>query len=494
MLQPEEWMTIKTLSKKGVSQREIARMLGISRNTVKKQLTEEHPPQYRRSVPCQSILDAYRDYLLARLKEYPTLTARRLYRELQTQGYTGSYETVVIFTRKHRVKKDPQAYERFETPPGQQAQVDWGECSDKIDHFGVQRKVYLFSMTLGFSRVQYIEFTLDMKMPTLMRCLLKAFRYFGGIPRELLFDNMKTVVDEHIGDHVRFNERFLDFANHYGFLPRATRVCYPEGKGKVERSIQYVWSSFYTGRKFDSLAQMNNEARDWLENVCNIRLHGTTGARPIDRLAEERTHLQTVRQEEYDICDIVLRKVCKDCYFSYKQNYYSVPHTHVGKTVQVKVYADELKVYDGTTLIATHRLCLLRNQFIKDPSHFKGIIRRRRGSIESYRQRFSRYSDIGIRFINSAIEERQPNPYYHWKRILELAEEYPEESVVTALRHCLDYKVFAFATFRNVLSRLPASPGSRPRMVTVCGRCREDLPTDVTRPLAYYDIAMPAAN
>ncbi len=186
--------------------------------------------------------------------------------------------------RNHLRQKTPEAYQRYETGPGLQARVDWGECSEPIIHFGVKRKVYVFSMTLGYSRTQYIDFALDMTASTLMRCHLNAFRYFGGVPFTIIYDNMKTVVIEHIEDKVRFNERFLDFAHHYSFEPQAVPVCYPEGKGKVERSIGYIWSSFYTGRSFEGLVDLNNQGRRWLNEVCNIRIHGTTGERPIDRL------------------------------------------------------------------------------------------------------------------------------------------------------------------------------------------------------------------
>jgi len=145
VITPEEWMTIKTLNKKGVSQRGIARTLGISRNTVKRRLFEEHPPHYHRTEPYPLILEDYMDYLTERLKTYPTLTADRLYRELQEQGYDGSYETVARYIRTHRPEKDPQAYERFETPPGRQVQVDWGECPDSIVHFGVSAS-FMFSV------------------------------------------------------------------------------------------------------------------------------------------------------------------------------------------------------------------------------------------------------------------------------------------------------------------------------------------------------------
>ena len=494
MTTPEEWMTIKTLKRKGFSQRGIARTLGISRNTVKRHLTEEHPPHYQREAQYPTILDGYRDYLAERLKSYPTLSADRLYRELLEQGYTGSYETVARYIRKHLSRKEVQAYERFETDPGMQAQVDWGECSDPIMHFGIKRKVYVFSMTLGYSRMQYIEFTVDMTQSTLMRCHLNAFKYFGGVPSAILYDNMKTVVLENLGERIQFNERFLDFANHYGFEPKATKVCYPEGKGKVERTIGYIWSSFYTGRKFESLSELNNEGRLWLDGVCNVRIHGTTGIRPVDRMEEERSHLQPLRAEEYDICQIEFRKVHKDCYFSYKQNYYSVPHIYIRQTIQVKVYHDHLQALHDGKVIAVHRLCPYRRQFIKDPSHFKGIVRRQRGAVENYRGKFERYGEIGIRFLNAGIEDCHPNIYYHWRKILELAEDYPEESVQTALGHCLDYKAFAFSTFRNVLSRLPMRKEANPPQITVCGRCREDLPDEVTRPLAYYELAMPAAN
>jgi len=493
MLKPEEWLTIKTLLNKGLSQRAIARTLGISRNTVRRYIKREHPPEFRREAPWLSILEPYADYITERLREYPKLTADRLHRELQQQGFTGSYETVARFVREHRPDKEPQAYERFETLPGQQAQVDWGECPDPIIHFGVKRKVYAFTMTLGYSRASYVEFTVDTTAASLMRCCLNAFRCFGGAPQELLFDNMKTVVVEHVGDRVEFNPKFLDFAGHYGFEPKATRVCYPEGKGKVERMIGYLWSSFVTGQKFDGLAQMNSEVRVWLDTICNVRIHGTTGARPVDRLEEERRHLQPVRAEDYDICDVTPRKVHKDCCFSFRRNYYSVPHAYVGRTVQVKVYADRLKVVCADQVIAEHGLCPWQRQFIKDPAHFAGIVRRPRGALERYRRQFERYGEVGLRFLRGAVEECQPNLYYHWQRILALAEHYPDASVQTALAHCLDYRAFGYITFRNVLVKIPARRQPALLPTFVCGVCRPDLPTDVTRPLAYYDLALPAA-
>jgi len=495
MITPEEWLSIKTLKQKGHSQRQIAKILGISRNTVKKHLTNTKQPSYKREAPYLSVIDNFKDYIQERLEKYPKLSADRIYREITEKGFSGSYETVARYIRLHQRKKTPQAYERFETLPGQQAQVDWGECSDKLNHFGVQKKVYAFTMTLGYSRSQYVEFTLDMSLETLLHCHINAFQYFGGMPQNILYDNMKTVVEDHIGDVVRFNKRFLDFAAYYGFQPHATRVCYPEAKGKVERAIGYVWSSFYIGREFDSLEQMNNEVRIWLDTVCNVRIHGTIDARPVDRLAEEKSYLLALREKDYDIFEPVSRKVHKDCYFSYKQNYYSVPHAYASTTVQIKVYREELHVIDKDRVIAVHRICPFKRQFIKNPAHFENIHRRQRGAVERYRTRFDEYGKVGSNFFETSIRERQPNPYYHWKRILEFSSEYDDDIVVKAFRHCLDYGVFNFTTFRNIMSRFSTGRHqSVSQMITFCGRCKPELPSGIERPLEYYNLTMPTSN
>ncbi len=486
-------MTIKTLNRKGVSNRQIAGQLGISRNTVAKYVDHDGPPRYNRQEPYKSILDEHRDYLIGRLKEFPKITAERLHRELQSKGFQGSYPTVVNFVRKHRPDNEPQAYERFETEPGEWAQVDWGEF-DPINHFGVQRKLYCFSIVLCYSRAQYVEFTVDMTIATLMRCHINAFKYLGGLPQKILYDNMKTVVTEHIDDHVVFNARFLDFAMHYGFEPKATAVNYPEGKGKVERTIGYVRTSFYTGSRFDSLNHINNERMTWLNEVCNRRIHGTTGEKPFDRLAEERGKLQPVRSEEYDICEVLLRKVHKDCYIRFQNNWYSVPHTCVRRTVVVKVYEKEIKIFDGDKLLTVHAICPFQRQFIKKPEHFEGIVRRKGSALARYRERFERYGDVGAEFITATIRERFPNPYYHWKNILELAESYPSHAVKKALERCLDYKTFQFAVFRTVLERTSGNREATAPMITVCGRCRDDLPEVATRPPDYYTTLVPGSN
>jgi transposase len=169
MIKIGELMTIETLHKQGASDRQIAKLLGISRNTVKKYIESDGPPRYRREQPYASVLDDFKVYLQDRLKSVPEVTAERLHRELTERGYQGSYPTVVNYVRLHRPDTAPEAFARYETGPGEWAQVDWGEFG-KIEHYGVKRKVYCFSYVLCFSRAQYIEFTLSSDLPALLRC------------------------------------------------------------------------------------------------------------------------------------------------------------------------------------------------------------------------------------------------------------------------------------------------------------------------------------
>lgn len=284
MLRLEEWVDIESRYAAGQSIKAIARELGVSRNTVRAALRREGPPRYeRRGKPGK--LAAYEPYLLQRLAEFPELTAKRLYEEIRAQGYEGGISIVKDFTRPQRVPRR-QPVVRFETPPGQQAQCDFGELGVH-DVRGTRTRLYLFVMVLGFSRYLYVEATTDMRSETFLACHARAFAYFGGMPREVLYDNAKICALEHSRTVVRFNEALLDFAGRFAFRPRLCRPARPQTKGKVERMIGYVKDAGLVGRTFLDLPDMNAQLLAWLEHEANVRLHATTGERPLDRLARE---------------------------------------------------------------------------------------------------------------------------------------------------------------------------------------------------------------
>jgi transposase len=284
LIRLEEWVDIVSRRATGQSIKSIARELGISRNTVRATLRREGPPLYaRRAAP--SKLDAHRDYLIARLAEFPELSAKHLLAEIRAQGYGGGISILKDFTRPYRVpRKGPVV--RFETPPGQQAQCDFGELGIHAVR-GVRTRVYLFVMVLGFSRYMYVEAVTDARSESFLACHSRAFAYFGGMPREVLYDNAKIVALEHSRTVVTFNEALLDFAGRFAFRPRLCRPARPQTKGKVERMIGYVKDAGLVGRTFIDLADMNAQLLSWLEHEANVRDHATTGERPLDRLALE---------------------------------------------------------------------------------------------------------------------------------------------------------------------------------------------------------------
>jgi len=284
LLRLEEWVDIVSRRAAGQSIKGIARELGVSRNTVRATLRREGPPRYeRRQAP--SKLDPHRGYLIDRLADFPELSAKQLLTEVRARGYEGGISILKDFTRPYRVpRKGPVV--RFETPPGEQAQCDFGELG-RHEIRGRLTAVHLFVMVLGFSRYMYVEAVTDARSASFLACHARAFAYFGGMPREVLYDNAKVVALEHSRTVVTFNEALLDFAGRFAFRPRLCRPARPQTKGKVERMIGYVKDAGLTGRTFLDLSDMNAQLLTWLESEANVREHATTGERPVDRLARE---------------------------------------------------------------------------------------------------------------------------------------------------------------------------------------------------------------
>lgn len=296
MLTEEAQMEIRVLSRRGMGVRAIARELGISRNTVRRYLRGEAVRKPSAPGPGRPRkLALYEDWLRRRVEAaWPVrLPATVLHREIAAMGFDGTERTVRRFVATLVPKPEPEPVVRFETVPGHQAQMDWGEY-----RLGRQR-VYAFIGVLGYSRYLYVEYVQSMRSEVLLDCHRRMFGAFGGVPREVLYDNMKTVVT-HRDAYGRGRHRFHDgvwmLAAECGYRPRLCRPYRPQTKGKVERSVHYVANSFFhplvtrlalEGEVVD-LARLNAEVRLWCARVANVRVHGTTGERPVDRLVSEQ--------------------------------------------------------------------------------------------------------------------------------------------------------------------------------------------------------------
>jgi transposase len=360
MILQEESMQIRFLTEEGVSPTEIGRRLGVSRQTVyNHRARPAGEPFPRPRSGRRSKLDEFRGYVRSRLESFD-LCSTVLLREIRAKGYTGSLTILRDFVRPLKAEFARRVTERFETRPGAQAQIDWGECGT-IEVDGERRTLYVFVMVLGYSRMMYARFTTSSKLPVLLGCLARAFQALG-IPAEILVDNMKQAVDQHDASTgaVRWNKRFLDFAEHHGVLPVASPPYWPRVKGKVERGIGYLKTGFLEGRSFTGLDDLNQQLEHWLHTVANVRIHGTTGVRPIDRHTEELPHLRPFAVlPAYDTRSLELRQVCSDSHISVGGVFYSVDPRAVGRSVSVRADGenpgDAFTIYLGAQRVGRHR-------------------------------------------------------------------------------------------------------------------------------------------
>lgn len=373
MLTVEDRFMIKDLYRQGISISEIARRTGHDRKTIRAilQMPLMAKPAARQPKPRK--IDAYIPYLEKRMAA-GVFNSQKLFQEIQAMGYTGKDRQVRHFLQPYRQAQHRQATMRFETEPGQQAQVDWGAFGTII-HEGRQRRLYAFVMTLGWSRAMYLEFTVSADIAWWLRCHLHAFHYLGGLPQEILHDNLKTAVLSRTADgHIHWHPRYLDFAQYYGFRPRACQPYRAQTKGKVESGIRYLRGNFWPGLSFTDLPDLNQQARLWLDTTANVRRHGTTGEVPFTRLAIEP--LQPISgKPDYDTSRITYRRSSKDCLVSYEGNFYSVPIAYAQQQLLLKeTESCLLRIFslEGVELTC-HSLATGQQQRIIINAHYAGL-------------------------------------------------------------------------------------------------------------------------
>lgn len=276
----------------GVGKTELAKRFGISRRTVYHwietgQLERDldgREVRYRPRPPVPTQLDPYKAIIQARLEAFPLLTAQRLFEEVRSAGYSGGYTQLKRYVRQVRPHVPAEPVVRFETPPGFQGQVDFGTFQLPWG------RRHALLVVLGYSRLLWMRFYSRQTMTTLIRGLESAFEFFGGVPQELLFDQMRSVVlsDERMGGcGLIMNAEFMRFSAHWGFRPRACRPYRAKTKGKVERPIRYVRQNFFYGRTFLNDEDLNTQGEQWLQRVCNVRRHRTVGEAPRSRFERD---------------------------------------------------------------------------------------------------------------------------------------------------------------------------------------------------------------
>jgi transposase len=442
----------------GASIRRIAQSLHISRRTVKRVL--DRIEQARGAVGVMELsqpgprrgsqLDAHQNAITDLLTRYPDITTQRIHEELRRLGYQGSYSLLCKRVRALRPRPVVLPVRRFETAPGQQAQMDYSTYDIDFTTEG-RRRVYAFSYILGYSRRQYLHFVECQDFPTTLRQHIHAFEYLGGVAATCLYDNMKVVVSGYDGDEPVYNPRFLAFAAHYGFRPIACKPRRAQTKGKVERPFGYVESSLLGGRSFHSLEHLNEITTWWLAEVSDVHVHRQTKMRPIDRHKEEQPHLLPLPARPFDASEVVYRTVDAEGFVVYRNNFYAVPWRLIGQAVAVRTTENELVIHDRAFVeAARHRL------FPRTVAGQRSLCddheppRDSQHRLEQLTARFAEFGPAGSRFLEGLLASTRYGKSQA-ERILTLATAYSRQDVLSALERAVRFGAFSLAAVQRIL-------------------------------------------
>lgn len=342
--------------KKMINKAEVARRFNCSVNTVNKYLIKQEKKKASRKYT--SKLDDFKGIIIEKVDDF-SANGRSVYNFIKDKGFTGSYGIVSKFIKEHKNEEKKKATMRFETTPGFQAQVDWKENFKIINKEGKEFEINVFLMVLGYSRYRYIELTLDKTQDTLFECMMHGFSEFGGVPHEILFDNMATVVDRLSSTYraVVINKKFAQFAKDVGFIVNTCRPYRPQTKGKVECVAKLMDRLKVYNKEFSTIEELDEIVEKLKKEINNEDINLVE--KPIDRLKEEQKYLSPI--PAYETISQYFRqnkgyKVSKESMITYKKHKYSVPIKYIGERLTVSENEDTLNIYYTTDLIATHKI------------------------------------------------------------------------------------------------------------------------------------------
>jgi transposase len=355
----------------------IAAQLGVHHDTVRRAVESERFIRPGTQVR-PSALDPYQTFIVATLEQYPRLRATRLWVMVRDRGYPGSAKQVERYVRTVRPAARAEAYLRLDTLAGEQAQVDWGNFGP-IRVGSTTRLLSCFVFVLSWSRACYARFALDQTLESFLRGHVEAFAAIQGVPRTILYDNLKSVVLERVGDHIRFHPRVLELAGHYHFAPQPCAVARGNEKGRVERFIGFLRHAFFAARAFNSIADLNTQLARWIAEVAHARpVPGHPEQRVADALAEEQPRLLPLPAHPFP-CDLLRGTTSgKTPYIRFDGNDYSIPHTLVRRALTLVASEHQVRLLDGTTEVARHARSYDRGQRLEDEAHLAALVAEKR--------------------------------------------------------------------------------------------------------------------
>ena len=436
--------------KQGLTAAQIARALRVDVRTVTRWLAQPRFRQ-RKSTQRASKIDAYKGQIVRLLQSHP-YTATQIFQQLREAGCTAGISIVRQFVSQVRPPRKP-AFLTLSFAPGECAQADWGQFGS-ITIGNTRRRLSFFVMVLCHSRMLYVQFTPAETMEQFLDCHVSAFAYFGAVTQKVMVDNLRSAILQRVtGQAPVLNPRYKDLADHYGFEVVPCGVGQPQEKGRVENAVAYVKKNFLAGQEIASMDLLNGAARQWLDTVANVRLHGTTNQRPVDLFTTEKPSLRPLPIMPYDVAVIRPARANSQFRVIVDTNGYSVPAEHAGAPVTLKLYPGHVCIYRQDRLIARHLRRWDRHQDIEDPDHPRALLRqRRRAADQKLLQRLLALTPRAEPFCQ-AMTERHLNLTHHVRKIVALSEIYGIEPAARAIEDALEFGAFSCEYIANLLEQ-----------------------------------------
>lgn len=448
-----DWHTVKNMYNKGVPIKQIARELNMSKNTVKSLIKKEDEPKYSRSVSSTKI-DDYKDNIREwYLDKHYSFNGTRIYNELCKLGYEGTINPIYRYLDTLNEEKtliSKRATVRFETPPGDQAQFDWGEYEMFIA--GEKIKIYCFTMVLSYSRKKAAVCSISVNGVAIYEAIQDLFLELGGVTKELVIDNPKALVIGHKkGEEVDFNQSALKLFTYLGTEPNACLPLRPRTKGKIEKPNQYIEEQFIKGNSFAGMEELNTEIKKFMR-AWNKKIHGTTKRVPDEMYKEEKTVLKGIYKKKVIDTELEIRTVSTDSFVMVGTNKYSVPVKYVDRQVKIRiVYGYILEIYDfDLVLIKSYPVLDGKYKKFEDAQDYKDIAVKVPSSIPEVRRVFEKTFKQGNEFYEMVTRVTN-QPHFHARELLKLKDLYDVHDLDIIIKHCVQNNILKIDNIKSLI-------------------------------------------
>jgi transposase len=467
----------------------IATELGRHHDTIERVLAQSGLPVTKQS-PRPRLVDAYLPFIAATLAKHPRLRASRLWAMVRQRGYAGSRSGFRAVISRLRPRRPTEAFLRRSVLAGQEAQVDWAHFG-KLTVGRAQRDLWAFVMVLSYSRFRFLRFSLRAAMPSFLRGHVESFRFFGAVPRVILYDNLKSAVLEREGDAVRFHPTLLAISGHYRFEPRACAPYRPNEKGRVERAVQDVRDNFFAARDFASVADLNVQAMAWCHEIALERKVPDQKHKSVqEAFAEDKALMIVLAEDEFPVDERLEVRVGKTPYLRFDKNDYSVPHTHVQRNLLVIASDERVRVVDPETpevVLADHPRTFDRDQRVEHEGHVRALVEQKRRAHQS--RGFDRLFSVvpSARIMMERLAERGENLGGATSGLLQILDRIGADLLERAVAEVVARDRLSLRDVHHEVDRLRYEAGLPPPMsVPVTSDARGLAPVR-THALATYD-------